>query len=175
MPKPIWITGAGGLIGNYLVQTAPAFSPDTVVVGLTRSRLDLADFSAVRDAFRRQQPRIVIHCAALSQPADCQANPALARRLNTDATALLAELAADIPFVFFSTDLVFDGRVGHYDESAPVNPLDLYAETKVAAERIVLANPRHTVVRTSLNGGTSPTGDRGFNERMRRHGKRVAA
>jgi dTDP-4-dehydrorhamnose reductase len=44
----------------------------------------------------------------------------------------------------------------------------MYAETKVAAERVMLANPKHTVIRTSLNGGTSPTGDRGFNEEMRR-------
>ncbi len=45
--------------------------------------------------------------------------------------------------------------------------MSIYAETKVAAEQIVLANPRHTVIRTSLNGGTSPTGDRGFNEQLR--------
>ncbi len=46
--------------------------------------------------------------------------------------------------------------------------MSVYAETKVAAEQIVLANPKHSVVRTSLNGGASPTGDRGFNEEMRR-------
>ncbi len=63
---------------------------------------------------------------------------------------------------------MFDGRQGHYREDDPVNPLSVYAETKAQAERIVLANPRHTVIRTSLNGGTSPTGDRGFNEEMRR-------
>jgi dTDP-4-dehydrorhamnose reductase len=34
----------------------------------------------------------------------------------------------------FSSDLVFDGRQGNYDESAPPNPLSVYAETKVAAE-----------------------------------------
>jgi len=39
----------------------------------------------------------------------------------------LAELAADIPLVFLSTDLVFDGRTGNYDEAAPVNPLSVYA------------------------------------------------
>jgi len=81
---------------------------------------------------------------------------------------MLAELAAEIPFVFFSTDLVFDGKAGNYDETSPVNPLSVYAQTKVAAEQIVLRNPRHTVIRTSLNGGRSPTGDRGFNEQMRR-------
>ncbi len=32
----------------------------------------------------------------------------------------------------------------------------------------MLANPKHTVIRTSLNGGVSPTGDRGFNEEIRR-------
>jgi dTDP-4-dehydrorhamnose reductase len=64
--------------------------------------------------------------------------------------------------------LVFDGRQGDYDETAAVSPLSVYGETKVAAERIVLANPRHTVVRTSLNYGCSPTGDRSFNEELRR-------
>jgi dTDP-4-dehydrorhamnose reductase len=64
--------------------------------------------------------------------------------------------------------LVFDGRKGNYLESDSPQPLSVYAETKLAAERIVLANPRHTVIRTSLTGGRSPTGDRGFNEGLRR-------
>ncbi len=167
MNGPVWITGAGGLIGNYLVRTAAECSPETQVLGLTRAQVDLADFSAVQTLFSRQQPNAVIHCAALSRSADCQANPALARTLNVEVTQRLASLAADIPFLFLSTDLVFDGRSGNYDESAPVNPLSLYAETKVAAEQLVLANPRHAVVRTSLNGGTSPAGNRGFNEEIR--------
>jgi dTDP-4-dehydrorhamnose reductase len=94
--------------------------------------------------------------------------PELARRINVDSTALLAELAANIPFVLFSSDLVFDGRKGNYVETDPVGPLSVYAETKIAAEQIVLANPRHTVIRTSLNGGASPRGDSGFNEQLRR-------
>ena len=165
--KTVWITGAGGLIGNYLVQTAPQFAPGWLVRGLMRADLDLADFDAVRRTFRCDAPELVIHCAALSKSPECQKNPGLARKLNVEVTALLAELAADVRFIFFSTDLVFDGRTGNYDESATVNPLSVYAETKAVAEKIVLANPRHTVIRTSLNGGTSPTGDRGFNEQLR--------
>jgi dTDP-4-dehydrorhamnose reductase len=166
--KTIWVTGAGGLIGSYLVRTAASYVPDAMVVALTRDRLDLADASAVRTEFRRQNPQLIIHCAALSRSPDCEADPALARKLNTEVTALLAELAADIAFVFLSTDLVFDGGAGNYVETAPVNPLSVYAETKVAAEQVLRANPKHTIIRTSLNGGTSPTGDRGFNEQMRR-------
>jgi dTDP-4-dehydrorhamnose reductase len=137
------------------------------VKGLTREDLDLGDAEAVRREFERQRPQLIIHCAALSQSPDCQANPGLARQINVEATARLAGLAHDIPLVFFSSDLVFDGRSGNYDEAAPVNPLSVYAETKVAAEQVVLANPRHTVVRTSLNGGASPRGNRAFNEQMR--------
>ena len=81
---------------------------------------------------------------------------------------MLAEPASAIPFIFFSTDLVFDGANGNYDENACVGPLGVYAGTKVAAEKIVLANPRHTVIRLALSGGTSPSGDRGFNEQLRR-------
>ena len=169
MSRPcIWITGAGGLIGNQLTRQGPDRVPGQEVKGLTRARLDLTDSAAVRREFRRQRPKLVVHCAALSNSPECQANPALAREINVEATARLAELAADAFFVFFSSDLVFDGRAGNYDESAPVNPLSVYAETKVAAERIVLANPKHLVIRTSLNGGVSPTGDRGFNEQLRR-------
>ena len=135
---------------------------------LLRSDLDLTRTEAVRRLFCEEKPELIVHCAALSRSTDCQANPALARKVNFEATVLLSELAEDIPFVFFSTDLVFDGRKGNYDESAPVNPLSVYAETKVAAENAVLVNPGHTVVRTSLNAGPSPAGDRGFDEQLLR-------
>jgi dTDP-4-dehydrorhamnose reductase len=65
-----------------------------------------------------------------------------------------------------SSDLVFDGRKGNYVESDAPNPLSTYAETKVAGEEIVALHPRHLIIRTSLNGGRSPTGDRGFNEEL---------
>ena len=136
--------------------------------GICHRLLDLADFQVVRAGFKEDRPQLIIHCAALSRNPACQENPSLARKVNIEVTACLAEQAAEIPFIFFSSDLVFDGRHGNYDEAAQPNPLSVYAETKVAAEQIVLKNPKHTVVRISLNGGASPTGDRGFNEEMRR-------
>ncbi len=165
--RPVWITGAGGLIGNYLVETAPRFAPSLDIRPLSRAELDLEDFNAVREAFKKDSPGLVIHCAALANTPACEKNPALAHKLNVEVTSVVAELAKDIPLIFFSTDLVFDGRAGNYDETAAVNPLSEYAKTKVEAERIVLANPRHTVLRTSLNFGRSPTGNRAFNEQMR--------
>jgi dTDP-4-dehydrorhamnose reductase len=168
-----WVTGAGGLIGNYLVQTAPKFAPQWHLRALTRDQLDLLDFPAVRREFEKDRPQLVIHCAAVSTVAGTEADPQLARRLNVEVTRLLVELAAEIPFVFFSTDLIFDGRRGNYVETDAPNPLHLYGETKVAAEAIVLKNPRHLVARTSLNGGVSPAGNRAFNEQLRRSLRRA--
>jgi len=177
MEATAWITGAGGLIGNYLVQTALQFAPAWRVRGWTRAELDLADRDTVRRAFREQKPQLVIHCAAISKSPACQARPELARKLNVEVTRVLAQLATDAAFVFFSTDLIFDGCKGNYLETDAPKPLSIYAETKVAAEEVVAQHPRHLIIRTSLNGGRSPTGDRGFNEelvRVWRAGKAVS-
>ena len=163
----VWITGARGLIGNYLVQTAPRFAPHWRVRALTRADFDLLDFAAVEREFKKDRPQLVIHCAAVSTVAEAQKNPDHAWRVNVEMTRLLAGLASEGRFIFFSTDLVFDGRRGNYVEADPVNPLTRYGETKAAAEKIVGQNPRHLVVRTSINGGVSIPGNRAFNEQLR--------
>ena len=163
----VWITGARGLIGNYLVQTAPRFAPHWRVRALTRADFDLLDFAAVEREFKKDRPQLVIHCAAISTVAEAQKNPDHAWRVNVEMTRLLAGLASEGRFIFFSTDLVFDGRRGNYVEADTVNPLTRYGETKAAAEKIVGQNPRHLVVRTSINGGVSIPGNRAFNEQLR--------
>jgi dTDP-4-dehydrorhamnose reductase len=140
----VWITGARGLIGNYLVQTSLKVALPWRIRALTRADLDLTDTASVHREFKKDSPKLVIHCAALAHTPSCEKNPALAHKLNVEITTVLTKLAADIPLIFFSTDLVFDGRQGHYDESAETNPLTVYAKTKIEAERIVLANPKHT-------------------------------
>jgi dTDP-4-dehydrorhamnose reductase len=161
-----WITGAGGLIGRCLAETKTADAARFDIIPLTRLMLDLTDFASVEKRFRAERPALVIHCAAMSRGPDCQANPALAKKINVGAAAHLAALAAEADFIFFSSDLVFDGRKGNYIETDPVHPLSVYAETKVQAEQIVLTNPRHTVIRTSLNSGASPNGTGAYNEQL---------
>jgi dTDP-4-dehydrorhamnose reductase len=163
----VWITGSAGLIGSYLVRLARQYAPPFRIVPLTRAELDLTDARALERRFQAERPRLIIHCAAMSKPSDCQANPAQARQINLQTTAHLAELAAEAGFIFFSTDVVFDGRKGNYVETDAVNPLSVYAETKAAAEAVVVRNTRHTVVRTSLNSGASMSGRKAYNEAMR--------
>jgi dTDP-4-dehydrorhamnose reductase len=164
-----WITGAAGLIGGCLVRLAPRYAPAFQIIPLTRADLDLTDFPAVQRRFLADRPRLIIHCAAMSKTYDCQANPAQARKINVEATTRLAALASETEadFIFFSTDLVFDGRQGNYVETDSVNPLSIYGATKVEAEAGVAGNSRHVVLRTSLNSGASPGGRSAYNEQLR--------
>ena len=162
----VWVTGAGGLIGHHLVLAARKFAPWFQVVPLTHEELELTDFAAVEKRFLVDRPQWVIHCAAVSRATDCQADPAAARRVNVDAAVHLAALAAESGFIFFSSDLVFDGKKGGYVESDPPNPLNFYGETKAVAEEIILRTPRHLVLRVGLNSGATLSGRRSFNEEM---------
>lgn len=165
--KPIvLITGAAGLIGGYLVRTAVRWAPQWEARGLTRAEADLTDSAQVKELRRRYHPSLVIHCAALSRTGACEQDPVRARDINVETTKRLADLSRDIPFVFLSSDQVFDGSTGSYVETDEVNPLNVYGQTKAEAERIVLENPLHTVIRIALTAGTSPTGDRSFVEDM---------
>jgi len=169
-PRTI-ITGAAGLIGQYLVKTAPRWAPDRDVQGLTRADLDLTDRANVERTWQSIKPNAVIHCAALSRTKDCEQDPAQARRINVEVTAHLAQQSQDIPFIFLSSGEVFDGRTSWYGETDEPNPINVYGQTKLEAEQAVLQNSGHTVVRIVLTAGTSETGDRSFVEDMCRTAK----
>lgn len=166
MIPTVLVTGSTGLIGQYLVKTAARWAPRWNVQGVARAELDLTDRARVDAVWQSIKPDAVIHCAAISRTKDCEDDPAQARRVNVEATAHLAHLARDVPFFFLSSGEVFDGRKGWYVETDEAAPLNVYGRTKLEAERIVLRNPGHTVLRIVLTAGRSINGDRSFVEDM---------
>ena len=169
-PRAI-ITGAAGLIGQYLVKTAPRWASHWDVQGLTRADLELTDRANIERTWQSIKPTAVIHCAALSRTKDCEQHHEQARRINVEVTAHLAQLSQDIPFIFLSSGEVFDGKTSWYGEMDEPNPINVYGQTKLEAEQAVLKNPGHTAVRIVLTAGTSETGDRSFVEDMCRTAK----
>ncbi len=122
-------------------------------------RIDLTNLDRVRAEIDRIAPDAVIHTAAASSPNFCQSHPDQSYQINVTASAQLARIcaAAKIPFVFTSTDLVFDGTQPPYLETDPVSPINTYGEQKVAAERDILtAYPQATICRMPLMFGISP-------------------
>ena len=90
---------------------------------------------------RALKPDLLIHCAALSRTKACEQDPDQAHRDNVEATAHLAQLSKDIPFIFLSSGEVFDGKTGWYGETDGPNPINVYGRTKLDAEQAVLQNP----------------------------------
>lgn len=165
-PPVVWVTGGHGLIGRYLSEQAQTRWPRSRILKVGRPDIELTDFGAVAHRFSEERPSAVLHCAAMSRSPACQADPELARLHNVEVTRHLVGLCVGVPFVFLSTDLVFRGDRGGLDETERADPVSVYGETKVEAEEAVRSLERHLIVRTSLNYGHSPSGDRAFNEEM---------
>ncbi|MGH7134685.1 MAG: SDR family oxidoreductase [Pirellulales bacterium] len=157
----ILVTGAGGLLGRYLLRdlaqtshTVAAWSGTQSgnAFGMPLAPVPLMDGECVERALALARPDSIIHTAAMAGVASCFRSPDAAWRINVDATRQLAAGASQrsARFIFISTDLVFDGRRGGYSENDVACPLSCYGRTKVAAEQAVLAYGRGLVVRASL-------------------------
>jgi len=167
------VTGASGQLGGYLLRHLRDRGEEVVawsgsvrgeVCGVPLQVVDLGDTASMPVPFHDAKAEAVIHAAALARVDECLRDPKRARRVNTDATARLAELSADAGarFLYVSTDLVFDGERAPYRETDPPQPLSVYGHTKADGETAVLAVPRTVVARVSLLFGPTLSGRPGF-------------
>ena len=147
--RTLLVTGASGFLGWHICRAAipswnvigTCFTHSSSVEGATLRSVDLSDMSALMPFLDQVRPDAIIHAAALSQPNMCEVDPARSEAVNVVATRALAEWCEQntVPMVFTSSDLVFDGQHGPYDESATPCPISVYGNHKVAAEAAVLS------------------------------------
>ena len=153
-PPTLLLTGSTGFLG---LRLAPALAGPWRVAGASRTAsgpgsvaMDLADPASIERAFAAVRPAAVVHCGAIASPDACERDPEMARRVNAEGTKVLAGLcgAAGARLIVISTDLVFDGEKGRYDEDDAPNPLSVYGRVKLDAEEAALARaPGAAVVR----------------------------
>lgn len=148
----VLITGANGFLGYYLCGQLLDKHITVVATGKGDCRLpyqhhqlfqyepmDFTDPYAVHDTFEKHQPQVVVHAGAISKPDDCELKQWEAYLINVEGTVNMLVNAAESKsfFVYISTDFVFDGVTGMYDEDAPLNPVNYYGKTKAEAESLV--------------------------------------
>jgi dTDP-4-dehydrorhamnose reductase len=124
---------------------------------------DLLDEIAVYQIFSKEQPRIVVHAGAMTQLDECETQRELCENINVKATAMIALYAEEFSqhLVYISTDFVFDGQKGNYNEDDVCNPISWYGFTKVQAEGIVESSYiPYAIVRTCLVYGNVLQGTR---------------
>lgn len=160
----ILITGASGLLGVNLIRAAidrnytvgGIYGTHPVhIPGVCVRQLDLKNADNVRDLVDKWRPEKIIHCAAATNVDWCEENPDEALQVNADASRSLAEAAAVVAarMIYISTDSVYDGRTGRYDERDCPAPLNAYSRSKLAGEEAVLdIQPDSIIIRTNMYG-----------------------
>ncbi len=161
----ILITGTNGLLGQKLVsllKNDPSF--DLVATGLGPNRLDTAPSYSylpmditqpgeIDRVFSEVRPDIVIHTAAMTHVDQCEEDKEGCWDKNVNAVRHLTAACRTYGsfLIHLSTDFVFDGKEGPYDETGLPNPLSFYGWSKYAAEKIVAdAGIRWAIARTVL-------------------------
>ena len=162
MPRVVIIGATGGL-GSDLVE---AFAADEVV-GLAHGDVEVTEPSSVGEMLDRHRPEIVVNTAAFHNVPRCEIEPAQAYLVNAIGPRHLATACGKggMRLVHVSTDYVFDGAKGApYVENDLPNPLNVYAQSKLAGEYAVLsADGAHQVVRSSGLYGIRPCRAKGGN------------
>lgn len=177
----IFLAGASGLVGSAfaraaarrghrVVGTVGAYGGEIEGVAVKRA-VDLGDELAVTAAVLDVFPQVIVNCAAISVPEQCDANPALAQSLNVALPATLARLAHHVSsrFVHLSSEQIFDGtRATPYAADDPVSPINLYGRQKLESERAVHAAAAEfaVTIRAPLLMGNSAAGQRSTHERL---------
>jgi len=159
MVEKIIVTGAGGLLGYVLVRQALASGFDVCSLDFEHMpdcgrpiQMDLTDSSSVKSRIETERPEVVINTASLTDVDLCERQPELAKRVNGAAPGNLAEACegAGAFLIHLSTDYVFDGNNGNYNENDQPAPLNQYGASKLLGEELVMCNKNTCVARTSV-------------------------
>ncbi|MBI5566315.1 MAG: SDR family oxidoreductase [Chloroflexi bacterium] len=152
------VIGASGQVGGALVQVLAERGHTAIGTYRQHARpdliaLDTADSSAVEQLLARLQPDWIFYPAGLSWVDLCERESERCFAENVYWPVAVATLAAQhgTGFVYFSSEYVFDGEAGPYDEQAAPRPLSVYGRSKLAAEHeLVNVNSSVTLVRTTV-------------------------
>lgn len=150
--KRILLTGANGLLGQKLVglltkqpgvqliATARGDNRLPYADGYMYRSMDITNRQQVLDVIGETRPDRVIHTAAMTDVDKCEVQKDDCWAQNVQAVESLVDACRSVGafLLHVSTDFIFDGTAGPYDETAEGNPLSFYGWSKYAAERVVI-------------------------------------
>lgn len=157
--KKVLVVGGTGYLGQHLLQglfeihgtpydvafTHHSFPPQALIQAFPQSlafRVNLKTgdgFVSVADRFG--QPDVVVNCAALSVPRVCEMDPDAAMAINVPCSLVrwISSFGQAIRslLIHLSTDQVYEGVKSFYKEEDEAAPVNVYGQSKVAAEKFI--------------------------------------
>lgn len=155
----VLITGAGGLLGPYLLD---AFRCYDVFAINNRIEFNLLNIEEIRTVIDKFKPEIVIHAAAETNVDNCEGDFGFSY-YNRDITYNLVSCLSDQYLVYISTDQVYPDTIGPHSEIT-VGPVNGYGYGKLAAEKVVSLLPSHLILRTNFFGPSRSKGRKSFSD-----------
>jgi dTDP-4-dehydrorhamnose reductase len=143
---------------NKKYEVYSAFNRHVSLYGKT-IQFDVSDGNAVKKAFRKIKPEVVVHAAALTNVDKCEVDKKLAWKINVEGTENIAKLCKehDVFLIYISTDYVFDGERGMYKENDDPAPINYYGFTKLKGEeKVKHIVDEYCIARTSVIYGLIP-------------------
>lgn len=148
---PVLIIGSTGTLGAMLARCARWRDLDYFLA--SRELMPLSSRDACAQTVDRVRPSAIINAAGWVRVDDAEHDPQGCRAANTDGALMLADICASrgIPFITYSSDLVFDGLKGAaYVESDPTRALGVYGDSKARADEALLRHGgKNLILRTA--------------------------
>ncbi len=149
--KPLLITGATGTLGRAFARICHIRGLSCRL--LSRREMDITNKESVERAIAKYNPWAIINTAGYVRVDQAERESELCFRENTQGAVTLAGICERnaVSYLTFSSDLVFDGdKQKPYVERDFTNPLNIYGQSKAAAEKQTLEiNPNALIVRTA--------------------------
>ena len=156
----ILITGSFGQLGQVLCATLNNFNEviktgRNIPKGQKGITLDICNKIILKDIIKISKPDILINLAALTNVDLCEQKPTLANQVNVIGVENICEIFSG-RIIHISTDYVFDGKEGPYNENNRAHPISVYGKTKLKAENIILNhNSKNLIIRANVIYGNS--------------------
>ena len=145
--KKILITGGGGQLALSFYSM---FKNKYQIFCLPRRKFDVTNINQIKSVLQKYNPDTILHCAAMTDVDGCEKDPTLAESVNSQSIKKIVDVFKG-DFLYISTDYVFDGSCGPYEETDTPNPINIYGKTKLLGERILQKNSKNwTIIRTNV-------------------------
>ncbi len=136
----IVVLGCNGMVGFELCRS---LLPLGGVIALDRAKADLSTPSSLAEAVDALEPDVIVNAAAYTEVDRAETDGETADRVNGEAVASLANLAArrGALLIHYSTDYVFDGTGDlPWNEGDATSPVNAYGSSKLLGERALAAS-----------------------------------
>ena len=160
------VTGSAGLVGQQVAKDLSEIHEVFSCYNKSKPeygnavKMDLFNHEMISNVLSEKNPDIVIHLGAMTAVDLCEAQQDNALKINSQATEILAKECSKINsfMVYVSTDYVFDGNSGLYEENDATNPLGFYGKSKLLGEKSIQNfSSNWCIARTSTPFGLHPT------------------